>query len=109
MQHQILPGVVAQGVDDAVQLFAVGDLEDQLAGLPRLPFEQLRLGLAVKPQTEGLVEQLGQARGKVGVLCDDAHLRGTESVAIEQDAVGLRQGAASPLNGDLAQFVFGIE
>jgi hypothetical protein len=77
----------------------VGDLKDQLAGLPLLR-------LAVEPQGEGPVEELGQPGGKVGIFRGDPHLRGAEGAAEKQNAVGLRPGAAELVDGQTAQLVF---
>ena len=94
MEHQILPGIVAQLVDDAVQLAPVGDAEDQL---PPLLLRQ-----TVEFQTEGPLEQPGQPGGKVGALGNEPHLRGAEGIAVEQHAVGLgpqRSTGAAPASG----------
>ena len=32
VQHQILPGIIAQQIDDVIQLFPLRDLKDHLSG-----------------------------------------------------------------------------
>ena len=98
MEHQILPGIVAQLVDDAVQLAPVGDAEDQL---PPLLLRQ-----TVEFQTEGPLEQPGQPGGKVSALGNDPHLCGAEGIAVEQHTIGLSSGAAQALHRHPAQLVF---
>ena len=84
-------GIKPQQIDDMVQLFLIRDLEDPLALL------LLLLRLAVELQVEGPAEQLGEPGGKMGVLRDDADLRGTEGIAEQQNSVGLRPGTAQLL------------
>ena len=91
VEHQILLGIKPQQIDDMVQLFLICDLEDPLALL------LLRLRLAVELQVEGPAEQFGEPGGKMGVLRDDADLRGTEGIAKQQNSVGLRPGTAQLL------------
>ena len=98
MEHQILPGIVAQLVDDAVQLAPVGDAEDQL---PPLLLRQ-----TVEFQAEGPLEQSGQPGGKVSALGNEPHLCGAEGIAVEQHAVGLGPCAAQALHRHPAQLVF---
>ena len=95
VQHQILPGIIAQQVCDMIQFLSVRDLEHHLALCPRFR-------LAVKVKIERPVEQLRKACGKVGILRDDTDLRGAERVAVEQDTVGLRPGAAQLQNRQAA-------
>ena len=102
MQHQVLPGIVSQQVRDVVQFFPLRDLKYHLS-------LGSGLRLAVKPQAEGPVEQLGKSPRKVEILCNDANLGGTERIAVEQDTVGLRPGAAQFLHRQPAQFIFRIE
>lgn len=98
MEHQILPGIVAQLIDDAVQLAPVGDAEDQL---PPLLLRQ-----TVEFQTEGPLEQPRQPGGKVGALGNEPHLCGAEGIAVEQHTIGLSSGAAQALHRHPAQLVF---
>ena len=102
VEDQILPGVIAQQIDDMVQLPAVRDLKHHL---PRC----LRLWETVKLHIEGSLEELWKTRGKIGVFCNNPDLRGTESIAIEQNAIGLRPGAAELLHWKPAQLIFGIK
>ena len=99
MQDQVLFRGIAQEVDDMVELFFIRDLEDQLPLLPLLRH-------AVKARREGALKDLGQPLGKARVLRDDAHLSGVEGMAVEQDAIGLRPGAAMALNRKAAKLVF---
>ena len=94
--------VIAQHVDDVIQLLSLRDLEHHLARL-------VRLRLAVEPQAEGAVEQLGQPCGKVGILRDDTNLRGAEGIAVEQNTVRLRPGATQLLHRQPAQLIFGVK
>ena len=96
-----------------------GAVEVKGAGLPKGP-ELVRLGdgehpfprplpaPAVEAQAKGLLEEQGQALGKGGGLGDDAHLPGGEVVAKEQDAAGLRLGAAGPGELGPAQLCFRV-
>ena len=104
VQGQALPGVVAQEVNDVVQLLPLGDLKNHL---PRLPPAQIRL--AVEPEVEGPLKQPGQPGGKVGILRDDPDLGRAEGVAVEQNAVGLRLGATAPLDRQTAELIFRIK
>ena len=96
VQDQVLLRGVAQEVDDVVELFLVRDLEDPLALLPLLRHP-------VKAQGEGPLKDLGQPLGKARVLRNDADLGGVEGVAVEQNAVGLRPGAAVALHRKAAE------
>ena len=84
-------GIEPQQIDDMVQLFLIRDLEDPLALL------LLRLRLAVELQVEAPAEQFAEPGGKMGVLRDDAALRGTEGIAKQQNSVGLCPGTAQLL------------
>ena len=99
VQDQVLLRGVAQEVDDVVELFLVRDLEDPLALLPLLRHP-------VKAQGEGPLEDLWQPLGKAGVFCDDTDLGGVEGMAVEQDPVCLRPGAAVALHRKAAELVF---
>ena len=101
MQGQALPGVVAQEVNDVVQLLPLCNLKNHLSRL--FP---VRVRLAVKAEVEGPLKEPGQPGGKIGILRDDPDLRGAEGVAIEQDPVGFRLGAATPLHRQPAKLIF---
>ena len=102
VQGQVLLRAEAQQVHDPAELAAVCDLEHQLAALPLLR-------QPVEPQAEGPVKQLGKPGSQSGVPGDDPHLACAEGVAVQQDAVGLRPGAAQLLHRQAAQLVFGFK
>ena len=98
MQHRALPGIEAEGVNDPVDLPLVGQVEYVFP----LPVS----GQTVKLQAEGPVQQQGQAGCEALALGDQPHLAGGEGVAVQQRAVGLRPGAAGPVQARPAQFGF---
>ena len=93
MEGQLLLGIVTQQIDDSRQFLRIRDLEDPLS-----PF----LRQAVEPEAEGLLEEPGEAGGEVAIFRDDPDLRRIEGVAVQQDAVGFRPGAAEALDIQLA-------
>ena len=93
MEGQVLAGVVAQEVDDMVQLLPLRNLKDHLP-LPLL--DPLRP--SVELEAERPLEELGKPPREVGILRDDPHLRGVEGIAVQQNAVGLRPGTAQLLD-----------
>ena len=100
MQGQGLLGLIAKLADDPLQLLRVGDLENEFFPALLLP------GQPVKAEAKGPVKQLGQALCKLGIFGDNSDLPGVKGVAVEQNAVGLRPGAANTLHRYPAQFTF---
>ena len=95
VEHRVLPGIEAEGIDDPRQLPRLRNLENVLL--------LILAGQAVKGHSEGPVQQFGQPLGKALALCDHPDLSGGEGIAVEQRAVELRPGAAAPAHGGPAQ------
>ena len=85
------------GLVDEPQLVRRLDGKHPLA----LPFRK-----PVEGQAERLPEQGGQPLGKGLVLRDDAYFSAAEGVAVEQNSVCLRLGAAFPAQSRPAQLIF---
>ena len=98
VEGQVLAGVVAQEVDDMVQLFALGDLEGELpdGGSPLSGgiIQEHGVGLAVEAEGESPLKEPGKPRREVQVFGDNPYLRRTECMAVKQNTVSLRPRAA---------------
>ena len=93
--------VGAVGLPDGRQLPRVRNEKDPLPGLRRF-------GRPVEVHLECLAEEDGQALGKDRGAGDDFDLGGGEAVAEQEDAVGLRPGAAPAGQRDPAQLPFDL-
>ena len=100
VQHHRLARVIAELVDDPVELLRIGNLENELS------VAAVVLGQAVELHRKRPLKQARQARGKLGVFRDNAHQRRRERVAVQQHAIGLRPRAAQTADRRAAELTF---